>query len=110
MSRLRAASLILAGLCLTLGAALSLSGAVLAAEVCDLYSAVVAHLSDKYGETRTAYGIGTNGEVVEVFENEKKDTWTITVTAPGGLTCLVAAGAGWRKVPPGHPRRPEMDS
>jgi len=90
-------------------AALSFSArAARAAEVCDLHSTVVAHLAEKYGETRVAFGTGTNGELVEVFNNEKKDTWTITVTAPGGVSCQVAAGTGWHgaeALGPSPPRR-----
>lgn len=98
--------MILAAVCLTVGA--PLSGPAAAAEVCDLHSTVVAHLAGKYGETRIAFGIGTNGELVEVFNNEKKDTWTITVTAPGGPACMVAAGKGWHgwdALGPSPPRR-----
>jgi hypothetical protein len=37
-------------------------------------------------------GLGANNAVVEVFASEETGTWTITVTMPSGLTCLVASG------------------
>ena len=46
----------------------------------------------KYGESRQAIGLGTNNQVVEVFASLETGTWTITVTTPAGVTCLVASG------------------
>lgn len=63
-----------------------------AARNCGERAAVVKRLADGYGETRQSIGIGANNAVVEVFASSESGTWTITVTAPGGLTCLVASG------------------
>jgi hypothetical protein len=104
VSRLRAALLILAAF-----AALSFSGAAVAGEqtACDLRYKVVEHLARKYGEAVSASGISSVGALVEVFENPKTGTWTITVTAPGGPACLVGSGDGWRNnaAPAPPPRR-----
>ncbi|MFK7752293.1 MAG: hypothetical protein AB8B51_07060 [Sedimentitalea sp.] len=53
---------------------------------------VVDRLSTSYGETRQSIGLGAQGAVVEVFASGDTRTWTITVTMPNGLTCLVASG------------------
>ena len=53
---------------------------------------VVERLSEGYGETRQAIGLGANNAVIEVFASDNTGTWTITVTMPSGLTCLVASG------------------
>jgi hypothetical protein len=53
---------------------------------------VVERLSDGYGETRQSIGLGSNNAVVEVFASQDTGTWTITVTMPDGMTCLVASG------------------
>lgn len=53
---------------------------------------VVDRLADKYGETRQSMGLGAQGAVVETFASGETGTWTITVTTPNGLTCLVASG------------------
>lgn len=53
---------------------------------------VVDRLNSKYGESRQAIGLGTNNQVVEVFASLETGTWTITVTTPAGVTCLVASG------------------
>lgn len=54
--------------------------------------AVVERLTDTYGETRQSIGLATNNTVMEVFASAENGTWTIVVTNPQGITCLVAAG------------------
>ncbi|MGY9031057.1 MAG: hypothetical protein ACKVIA_02260 [Rhodobacterales bacterium] len=41
-------------------------------------------------------GLGDNNTILEVFASDTTGTWTITVTAAGGLTCLVAAGRAFQ--------------
>ena len=53
---------------------------------------VVQSLLERYGETRQSIGLGSNNAMVEVFASGETGTWTITVTRPDGITCLVAAG------------------
>ncbi|MEM0946992.1 MAG: hypothetical protein AAGK37_06275 [Pseudomonadota bacterium] len=53
---------------------------------------VVSTLGDLYGETRQSIGIGTSGQVMEVYANLDEGTWTITITLPSGMTCLMASG------------------
>lgn len=59
---------------------------------CGPHDKIIAVLAKTYGETRT--GIGLNGEdrVMKMFVNAKTGSWTITITLPGGETCLVATG------------------
>ena len=59
---------------------------------CGARAAVVERLTTKYQETRQSIGLGANNSVVEVFGNDQTGTWTITVTMPNGMTCLVASG------------------
>ena len=53
---------------------------------------VVTRLAESYGEVRQSIGLGTNNSIVEVFASNETGTWTITVTSPSGITCLVATG------------------
>ena len=71
---------------------------------CALRYKVIDHLASKYGETVVAAGIANTGGLVEVLANHEKDTWSIIVTDPGGLACLVAAGEGWRTKEPPKPQ------
>ncbi len=53
---------------------------------------VVERLAQGYGETRQSVGLGRDNSLVEVYASEESGSWTITVTLPTGVTCLVASG------------------
>lgn len=59
---------------------------------------VVERLASGYGEARKSMGLGANNQVVEVFASAETGTWTITVTMPNGLTCLVASGQAFEEL------------
>lgn len=65
---------------------------------CGPRAAVVTKLAEGYGETRQSMGIGANNTVVEVFASAESGSWTITMTSPGGLTCLVASGRAFEEL------------
>ena len=70
-----------------------------AAGQCNARDDVLKLLSNKYSESQVAYGVTNNGGLVEVLKSgpaAKTDTWTIIITTPQGVSCLVAAGEGWR--------------
>ncbi|WP_170529997.1 hypothetical protein [Ruegeria arenilitoris] len=56
---------------------------------------VLQRLAETYGETRRGIGMARQGAVMEVFASDDTGTWTITVTLPNELTCLVAAGEAY---------------
>ena len=56
---------------------------------------IVSILGDRYGESRRSIGIGSDNRVMEVFASEETGTWTITLTMPGGMTCLMASGQSY---------------
>ncbi|MGQ0564701.1 MAG: hypothetical protein ACT4OK_06480 [Gemmobacter sp.] len=64
---------------------------------CGPRAAVVKTLAEKYAETRRSIGISANNMVMEVYAADA-GTWTITVTTPQGMTCLVASGQGFEAV------------
>ena len=63
---------------------------------CAPHAVVLERLADGYGESRQSIALGSNNTVVETFANTDSGTWTITVTQPGGLTCLVAHGQAFQ--------------
>ena len=63
---------------------------------CDKRAKVLDLLSQKYKESPVAIGVTTNGGLVEVLSAHEGGTWSIIITAPSGVSCLVAAGEGWR--------------
>ncbi|GGH38685.1 hypothetical protein SAMN05444007_11124 [Cribrihabitans marinus] len=56
---------------------------------------VMKKLAEEFGETRRGIGLVQEGSVMEVFASDGSGSWTITVTLPSGVTCLVAAGEAY---------------
>ncbi|MBY6139883.1 hypothetical protein KUV26_10590 [Leisingera daeponensis] len=62
---------------------------------CAPRDAVVKRLAEKFGESRQSIGMGQQGMVMETFASADTGSWTITVTTPNGMTCLVASGQSY---------------
>ncbi|MEL6798787.1 MAG: hypothetical protein AAFR34_00810 [Pseudomonadota bacterium] len=64
---------------------------------------VIERLASVYGESRRSIGLAANNRVLEVYASDETGTWTVTVTLPDGMTCLVASGnayEGFENLPP----------
>jgi predicted secreted Zn-dependent protease len=57
----------------------------------------VAALGQNYSEVQASTGLAGNGPVVEVFTSAK-GSWTILMTYPSGLSCMLASGSNWENV------------
>ena len=77
------------GICL---AALATGPAQAQVNNCGEHATIVQRLAERWGETRQSMGLAANNAMIEVFASEATGTWTITVTTPGGPTCLIASG------------------
>ncbi len=62
---------------------------------CGQRGAVVERLAGQYGESRQSIMMAPQSRVVEVWASLETGTWTITVTLPSGMTCLVASGQSY---------------
>ena len=60
---------------------------------CAPHDVATRHLADTFGEHRHMMGLAANNMVLELFVSSSSGTWTITVTRPDGVTCIVASGA-----------------
>ena len=58
---------------------------------------VVQKLQEKFGETLRSLGLHRDDGVVEVYCSEETGTWTILMTRPDGMSCLLAAGQRWEQ-------------
>ena len=84
---------------LTLGAVLTIvASTAFAAPQCNDRDHVLKLLKSQYSEAPVAIGVANNGGLVEVLTTGDGDTWSIIITTPKGMSCLVAAGEGWRVV------------
>ena len=93
---------------LVLGAALAtVSTAAAASTQCNTRDNVLDLLANKYKEAPVAAGVTNSGGLVEVLSTGKGDTWTIIITTPKGMSCLVAAGEAWRDFDPAKLDEPQ---
>ena len=73
---------------------------------CQKRNELLKGLSHSYNERPIAMGLATNGGVLEVLTSGTGQSWTIIVTMPDGMTCMVAAGQSWENLPPPVRQRP----
>lgn len=71
--------------------------AVAQENVCGKREKIVARLENGYQEFNSAMGMSTNGGLVELFTSEE-GTWTLMLTQPDGVSCLIAAGQNWESL------------
>ena len=67
------------------------------ARVCGAHNAIVEALTKSYAEKPAAMGLSANGSMIEVFVSTR-GSFTIVMTRPNGVSCLVTAGEGWENV------------
>ncbi len=70
----------------------------MAQTVCGDRAKFLNHLSRSYSEAPQAMGLISNGAILEVLVS-KDGSWTIIVTRPNGLSCIMAAGEAWENLP-----------
>ena len=66
---------------------------------CGPHADVVKALGSKFHETQSATALTSAGTLLEVLTANDGATWTIIVSRPDGLSCVVAAGQNWQDRP-----------
>jgi hypothetical protein len=69
------------------------------ARTCVPYVELRKALQGKYGENPVAFGVHANGSLMQVFASAAGNTWTVVMTSPGGISCIVADGNNWYVLP-----------
>ncbi len=59
---------------------------------------LVAHLTEKYGETRQGMGLAGPETMMEIYASVDTGTWTITMTMADGMMCMVSSGQGFERL------------
>ena len=77
-----------------------LDGPAQAQTNCAKRDALIEGLATKYGELRVAGGLQSATEMVEVFTSTATGSFTILLTRPNGLSCIVSTGKGWNAIEP----------
>jgi hypothetical protein len=66
---------------------------------CHNATEIAKQLGSKYDEAPVAFGLQSNGNLLQIYASEDKGTWTVVSTTPAGLSCILAAGKSWESMP-----------
>ena len=77
--------------------------------VCGKRERVAEVLAREYEEVPVARGATVSGSLVELFVSDSADTWTLVVTTPQRISCVMASGDAWEQGRP-SPRVPHDKS
>ncbi len=69
---------------------------------CGPHGQILRALAERWGESPAGMGIVANGFVVEFVTNAVTGSFTVVITRPGGVTCVVMAGENWEGWRPKH--------
>ena len=78
--------------------------AATAQQQCADRNVVTERLTANYGESFAGGGLRNSESIFEVWMSEESGTWTIIMTTPNGLSCVMAAGTDWRSTLPDAPQ------
>ena len=84
---------------LALGVLLGAHGAEAQQVACAPHDAMAERLGARFAEAPASKGLASSGKLVELFTSEDGGTWTLVLTEPRGVSCIVAAGKYWYDVP-----------
>ncbi|MBC7155746.1 MAG: hypothetical protein H5U19_14305 [Rhodobacteraceae bacterium] len=72
---------------------------IAAQSVCNTTPVIYGILSGKHGESPAARGMTRGSELLEMWANRDTGSWSLLITRPDGITCLVQAGQNFDAVP-----------
>lgn len=70
------------------------------AATCGPRDQMVSHLTEKYQETRRGAGLSSATRVVEFWSSAQTGSFTLLLSYPNGMTCLLATGNNWSDAAP----------
>jgi len=62
--------------------------------ICGKRADILTGFASTYHEVRSAIGIADGGALIEVLVSPS-GSWTMVVTKPGGVTCVIGTGRDW---------------
>lgn len=64
--------------------------------LCADRASIAGTLKNKHGESILGLGLSGPNAVFEVWRAKQTGSWTITVTRPNNMTCILATGSDWQ--------------
>lgn len=66
--------------------------------MCGQRADIIQSIDQKYKERPAAFGLSGDKMMIELYTSEK-GTWTMLMTRPGGVSCIMAVGQSWENLP-----------
>ncbi len=57
--------------------------------------ALINRLERQYGEHLTGCGLQSQTQLIEVWSSEETGSFTVFLTRPSGISCVIATGQNW---------------
>ena len=70
-----------------------------ASTACAPREALVAQLEKSYGEILSARGLQGPNALIEVFASSESGSFTVLMSRPDGISCIVSTGTHWLPEP-----------
>jgi len=78
--------------------ALLLGAGTASAQACATFDTMSKQLEQRYAEAPVGGGLAQTGKLLQVFAAKDGSSWTVILTRPDGISCIVAAGRQWYTV------------
>ncbi|MDB9856798.1 hypothetical protein OAC63_00190 [Amylibacter sp.] len=69
------------------------------AQTCGPRDQLITQLTERYQEVSRGVGLSSATQVVEFWASNKTGTFSVLLTYPNGLTCILATGSNWTEAP-----------
>lgn len=66
---------------------------------CGPHAEITRSLAERWGEHSAGMGIVANGVLMELMTNAQTGSFTVVMTQPGGVACVILAGDNWQGWP-----------
>lgn len=83
---------------IALFSATSHGGPSLDQSVCGPHNQIIERLGRVHAERPMSAGLSADGRLIEIVVSAS-GSWTLLVTGPDNLTCMLAAGEDWENIP-----------
>lgn len=67
----------------------------LAQATCANRADITSNLAEKFGETHIGGGLQSGTQMIEIWSSAKTGSFTILLTRPNGISCIVSSGKHW---------------
>ncbi len=77
----------------------TLAPPVASTQTCGPRDPLIRKLTKRYQEVSRGFGLSSATQVVEFWVSNRTGTFSVLLTYPNGVTCILATGSNWTESP-----------